>query len=319
MSLIRRFLDSNTALASAALFLLALIAAPAAMSSIRKVDVLVGPPSPVAVEDTVDVTVASMLEVVGASGNLRAVIGTPETLTEITALEPLLAGKDIVAGIQPLGAQAPDGDPLTLVAMKSFDATKGARQDGYYVGRWARSGLAARNPRYAPPTGFISVTEENASTPVSERFRLADFLTHDQQSVWPKVLVLQPRLLDKLELIAEGLERRGLPSDLRILSGFRTPQYNEQGVGRKGGRASASRHMYGDAADVFVDANGDQRMDDLNRDGRINGRDAKVLFAVAEEVERQHPELIGGLSAYSPTKAHSGFVHVDARGHRARW
>ena len=42
------------------------------------------------------------------------------------------------------------------------------------------------------------------------------------------------------------------------MSGFRTPQYNKGG-GNTGGRAGLSRHMYGDAADIFIDSNGDGR------------------------------------------------------------
>ncbi len=42
-------------------------------------------------------------------------------------------------------------------------------------------------------------------------------------------------------------------------------------------------------------------------------------YRLAEEVEQIHPELIGGLSAYPATGSHGPFLHVDARGHRARW
>ena len=60
------------------------------------------------------------------------------------------------------------------------------------------------------------------------------------------------------------------------MSGFRTPQYNVAG-GNTGGRAGLSRHMYGDAADVFIDNDGDGVMDDLNRDGRSSIEDARVI------------------------------------------
>ncbi|HET7903296.1 MAG TPA: D-Ala-D-Ala carboxypeptidase family metallohydrolase, partial [Candidatus Eisenbacteria bacterium] len=186
-------------------------------------------------------------------------------------------------------------------------------------GNWPARVPGAVDPRYAPPAGFIPVTPENQSTPVSKRFRLRDFLTHDQKDVWPKVLVLRVELLDKLELIGDELERRGLPGSLRIMSGFRTPQYNAKGVGANSGRAGRSRHMYGDAADVFVDANDDGVMDDLDGDGSVTIRDAEVLYAVVEGVEGRHPELVGGLSAYRANSEHGPFVHVDARGTRARW
>jgi len=258
--------------------------------------------------------------VLGSSGKLRALIGTPASLAQRLDLHPILSGVSIdEPGVHPLALPAPDGDPLVVVSLESFGATRGSMQDGYRVGRWPTHGVASNNSRYAPPAEFIAVTPENELTPVSKRFRLRDFLTHDQQDVWPKVLVLRTPLLDKLELIGDELERRGLPGVLHVMSGFRTPQYNAQGAGAKGGRAGASRHMYGDAADVFVDADGDGKMDDLDGDGRITVRDARVLYAAAETVEARYPDLVGGLSAYTATTAHGPFVHVDTRGVRARW
>ena len=259
-------------------------------------------------------------DLLGSSCNLRALFGTASSWAERPELQPLLARVSRAApGVHSLGLPAPDGDSVVVVTLERFAAIRGARGAAYRVGRWPTTGLAAHDPRYAAPPGFIPVTSENEATPVSKRFRLRDFLTHDQQDVWPKVLVLCPALLDKLELIGDELVAWGLPGKLHIMSGFRTPQYNALGVGRKGGRARDSRHMYGDAADVIVDADGDGVMDDLDGDGRITIRDARVLFGVAELIESRHPELVGGLSAYPANAAHGPFVHVDARGVRARW
>lgn len=259
-------------------------------------------------------------EILGVSGNLRALIGTAAALEQEDRLRPLLIGVPIqTPGVHSLGRTAPDRESLVVVSMEPLETMKRARLAAYRVGRWPAGGLAARDPRYAPPPGFIAVTPGNAETPVSKRFRLRDFLTHDQADVWPKVLVLRVALLDKLELIGDQLASRGMPGTLHIMSGFRTPQYNARGVGTRGGRASASRHMYGDAADVYVDEDGDGRMDDLDGDGRVTIEDARLLLAVAEGVEARHPDLAGGLSAYPANSAHGPFVHIDARGTRARW
>lgn len=294
---------------------LLLTAVPSALPAIQSTSEPRG--WPVTVGDS---TRAPGWEVLGLSGNLRALIGTPVSLAQDLRLQPLLSGVPLgTPGVYSLGLPTPGGDSLVVVTLESLGAIQGSRLDAYRVGRWPTRGLAARDPRYAPPAGFIPVTLDNESTPVSKRFRLRDFLTHDQQDVWPKVLVLRVVLLDKLELIGDELGRRGLPDLLHIMSGFRTPQYNAQGVGRKGGRARESRHMYGDAADVIVDSNGDGVMDDLDGDGKVTLRDARVLLAVAEGVEVRHPDLAGGLSAYPANSAHGPFVHVDARGVRARW
>ena len=154
---------------------------------------------------------------------------------------------------------------------------------------------------------------------MSEHFKLRDFLTHDQANVWPKFLVLEMRNIDKLELVLADLQKRGIDvSGVRVMSGFRTPQYNKGG-GNTGGRAGLSRHMYGDAADVYIDSNGDGVMDDLNRDGRINIEDSRVVSQAVDRVEAAHPELIGGAGVYPAAAGHGPFIHIDTRGYRARW
>ena len=84
-------------------------------------------------------------------------------------------------------------------------------------------------------------------------------------------------------------------------------------------RAKDSRHQFGDAADVFIDNNGDGRMDDLNGDRRVDLRDARVIEAAVDRVERQHPALVGGCGYYSASGGHGPFTHIDTRGYRARW
>ena len=72
--------------------------------------------------------------------------------------------------------------------------------------------------------------------------------------------------------------------------------------------------------DWYVDNDRNGAMDDLNKDGRVNKEDGRVIGKAAERVERKYPELVGGIGLYSPNPgAHSGFVHLDTRGYRARW
>jgi Peptidase M15 len=209
--------------------------------------------------------------------------------------------------------------PFAFITMLPFSAKQRGRIGAYRLGSWPYERRTPRSPAYANPEGFIEVTPENQDTYVSEHFRLRDFLTHDQQSVWPKYLVLSERLVDKLELVIDDLNQHGVPvTHMTVMSGFRTPRYNVQGVG-EGGRARDSRHQYGDAADVFVDNDGCGRMDDLNRDGRVDRRDAQVILDAVERVEAGHPEFTGGVGVYKATAAHGPFAHVDARGTRARW
>jgi uncharacterized protein YcbK (DUF882 family) len=211
-------------------------------------------------------------------------------------------------------------DDLRLITLKPFAAKKDEKIGLYYLGRWPfEAGGTPKSKAYANPAGFIEVTRENKDTPVSEHFKLADFLTKDQYDVWPKYLVLEPRLLDKLELVIEELQSEGhTVKRVHVMSGFRTPRYNKTG-GNTGGRANLSRHMYGDASDIFVDNDGNGTMDDLNHDGRVDATVAKVIADAAERVEARYPALVGGIGVYRACCGHGPFTHIDTRGYRARW
>jgi hypothetical protein len=209
---------------------------------------------------------------------------------------------------------------LRVITQVPLSRRREGRIGAYLVGEWPfERGGSPPSEAYRPPTGVVEVTLENVNLQVSEHFRLGDFLTKGQADVWPKYVLLSPRLLDKLELTLQEMVRLGHPIDhVGVISGFRTPSYNAHG-GDTSGRGDLSRHMYGDAMDVYVDNDRDGRMDDLDGDGRVTIADARVLAAAAEAGEGAHPTLVGGIGVYAPTGAHSGFVHVDTRGYRARW
>jgi uncharacterized protein YcbK (DUF882 family) len=116
----------------------------------------------------------------------------------------------------------------------------------------------------------------------------------------------------------QELRVMGVRADrMHIMSGFRTPQYNGPG---EGGRALLSRHTYGDAADVWVEAGSRTGyIADLNGDGRRDTGDAYVIMEAIERVEQRHPELVGGVGVYRENGARGPFVHVDVRGNRSRW
>ncbi len=207
---------------------------------------------------------------------------------------------------------------MHVLPLIPFGFKIGGRMGVYRMGNWPGERRAS-TARYDVPSGFIEVTTGNRDLAVSEHFRLRDFLTKDQAHVWPKYLVLREALLDKLELAINELQLMGYPVQrLHVLSGFRHPFYNAQGVG-PGGRARESRHQYGDAADVFVDNDGDGRMDDLDGDGRATVLDADLIILAVERVELANPELTGGVGRYYATHSHGPFVHIDVRGTPARW
>jgi hypothetical protein len=226
------------------------------------------------------------------------------------------------AGAWRLQLSSPDGftqrvEELTLVTRVPLSAKRGGWINGYHIGRYVAEDT--RSGAYAPPPGFIEVTPFNQDMQVSTHFRLRNFLTKNQFAVWPKYLALDLRLIDKLELVLQELNAMGVRAEnMAVMSGFRTPAYNIQGVG-EGGRALLSRHTYGDASDVWVDSDQDGYIDDLNGDGRRDTGDVLVMLRAVERVERRYPELIGGAGVYNGNGAHGPFIHIDARGYRSRW
>lgn len=253
----------------------------------------------------------------GASRKLRARFVSPRVAKGLPILRELFGDTASTRA----GVYAADDSVggFHFITMRPFADKIAGRIGSYRIGFFPAEQRGARSLAYNNPEGFLEVTSSNQDTRISDNFKLRDFLTHDQQATWPKYLVLREPLVDKLELVLAELRSMGVAANrLRVMSGFRTPQYNAQGVGA-GGRVQDSRHQYGDAADVYVVNSSKDWMSDLNRDGRVDTRDARVLADAAERVELAHPELIGGVGIYKATSAHGPFVHIDVRGSRARW
>jgi hypothetical protein len=286
------------------------------------VDVLVaepGDPLPLSVPAGVGDGVTLEYRPVGDGGLVVNAPGTPVPVDSAGVVrapgEPGVWG--MVAVREGVVRELPGVRVITQVPLSR---RREGRIGAYLIGEWPfERGGSPPSEAYRPPTGIIEVTPANVGLQVSEHLRLGDFLTKGQVDVWPKYVLISPRLLDKVELTVQEMERRGhAVQHVGVISGFRTPSYNVHG-GDTSGRGALSRHMYGDALDLFVDNDRDGRMDDLNGDGRVNVADARVLAEAAGAVEEAYPTLVGGIGIYSPTGAHSGFVHVDTRGYRARW
>lgn len=208
---------------------------------------------------------------------------------------------------------------VSVITLVPLSRKQGGRIGNYRIGNWPNEQGGATNPIYRPPAGMIEVTPQNKETWLSEHIQLKDFITKGQENVWPKYVVVQPRILDKVELVIQELEAMGHPvKNIFAVSGFRTPAYNAGG-GNTVGRGKLSRHMYGDAMDIAVDNDNNGIMDDLNGDGRINLSDARVIGSAVDRVEAKYPNLVGGMHYYPPTGGHQGMVHIDTRGFRARW
>lgn len=193
--------------------------------------------------------------------------------------------------------------PLAVMVPRS--EKKGPELNGYKMGYYR--GDRARRTDPEAPAGFVQIDTMDVDLPLSANLRLAHFITHDRQSTWPRYAAVDPRLIDKVELILSEIASWTGASDpdpvpFDVHSAFRTPLHNR--LVRSSARDS--RHQLGDAIDIAVDA---------NRDGRVNSRDARLVALAVDIVERSHPDLVGGMGVYS----RGSYVHIDARGKKVRW
>jgi hypothetical protein len=233
-----------------------------------------------------------------------------------------LEGADVVTpehpGLYRLALVAP-GLPrrivpgLTVGVLVPFEEKQGRTLNGYKMGMWR--GERRADAKAPLPAGFLEVHERDQDRPLTRHIRVSDFLTHDDQSQWPRYLAVDTRLLDKLELVLAQLEAdRGDVAvageaprfAMEVRSGFRTPFHNA----RVPGSARDSRHQSGEAVDVAIDA---------DRDGRFTLKDLRLVVKAIEEVEEAHPELVGGIGTYTSRRFSSPYVHLDVRGDHVRW
>ena len=193
-------------------------------------------------------------------------------------------------------------EPLSNVDAKGW-------LNGYRIGQYPKD----------PPAGFIKLAgPEDRQHRISPHFKLGQFLCKQQPDHWPKYVLVSQDNIRRLEALLAELNEDGRTEakTFFVMSGFRTPFYNSAI-----GSAKFSRHMYGDAADIYVDyAPRNGNMDDLNRDGKVNKADANWLYDYAQKLFKRRGDLPkGGLGSYKANAVHGPFVHVDGRGRPARW
>ena len=222
-------------------------------------------------------------------------------------------------GFYPLTVtQLQSGEAMTInvFVMVPLNRLRRGYVNGYRVGRYPSVPLRLL-PNYRTPKGFIEVTSENEDVLVSPHFTLKQFVCK-QEANYPKYIVLKENLLVKLELLLEKANEKGYSCDtFEVMSGYRTPYYN-----RLIGNVRYSFHLWGGAADIFIDQNPqDGVIDDLNQDGRVDRADAEVLCNLVEEIcpEPIQASFLGGLGIYRASTSHGPFIHLDVRGKVARW
>ena len=121
---------------------------------------------------------------------------------------------------------------------------------------------------------------------LTENFSLHEFRCKDGTDV-------PPELIENVTFLAKNLQilRQKIDKPMRIVSGYRTPEYNRKVKGSR-----RSMHLLAKAADL-----------------RVSGMTSDELHAVISDAIKKDLIAPGGLGWYP------SFVHYDTRGRNARW
>ncbi len=166
-----------------------------------------------------------------------------------------------------------------------------------------------RYKKLAKDKQFYVVTGQDVFKYVAGTFRVRDLMPKDRfykdhikeypedgELYW----LLDKKVLYKLVELQNALKKKGLDKNAFVIkSGFRHPQHNEKIKGAK-----KSSHMKGQAIDISVG--------DVNRDGKTNKKDKKLVLDI---LEKEVIKNSGGIGRYPGTMS----IHFDVRGYRARW
>ena len=121
---------------------------------------------------------------------------------------------------------------------------------------------------------------------LTDNFKLSEFKCRDGSDV--------PDLyMENVQLLAENLQvlRDHIGKPIRVISGYRSPEYN-----KKIGGAKKSQHMLAKAADI-----------------KISGVSPKEVKAIIVSLIKEGKMHSGGVGLYTT------FTHYDVRGRNARW
>jgi uncharacterized protein YcbK (DUF882 family) len=178
--------------------------------------------------------------------------------------------------------------------------------------------VRAHAEAYQPPMRFVELTPKTQDLLVSPHLRLEDLVVPDEDTGerHTDVVPVDYELISGIETFRQALAHQGVdPDTLRFLSIFRSPRHN-----RAVGSGTFSRHKYMDAFDFIIDADEDGAMDDLTGDGEVDRDDGLWLVALVEALQGAGRLPVGGIGVYTfVTSEHKVTLHVDFRGHRARW
>jgi hypothetical protein len=158
-------------------------------------------------------------------------------------------------------------------------------------------------------TNWYKIAGDQAYLFVVGRFRLREFMAHDPFVSNPMLdmeeqdhqyLCIDQKVLHKLLDLLLWMDKNGYDTQqVTINYGYRHPSLNKRAHG-----APKSRHQWGQAIDLLIG--------DVNHDGKKDEEDKKPLIKVLETTIIGNK---GGVGRYPG----SPVIHMDVRGHKARW
>ncbi|TDO78278.1 peptidase M15-like protein [Halanaerobium saccharolyticum] len=174
-----------------------------------------------------------------------------------------------------------------------------------------------KKDHYKKPDGFWKIDESILDLKITPHFKVAQFLTR-QSNQLPQFIAIQESLLLKLEFFLEEVNKAGYQAEtFGIVSLYRSPYFNK----KIGNDTDFSRHLFGDAADIYIDNSGDRWMDDLNGDSQSTKADADLLYDLAVKFDQKEEffHLQGGVCSYKGNGVRGPFIHIDTRGFHVSW
>ena len=209
-----------------------------------------------------------------------------------------------------------------------FDRAGSGVIEGYPIGIYPNEtapnvpGIVQRHAEnYAPPKWFVKVTQETGRLQLSPHFRLGDFASPGETGK-DHFIAVKPELITYLEEVwSAAIHEYGPSARVVILRAYLSP-FEWQRLFQKGAAYTTfTRFQYGDAAALIIDLNGSGRLGDLNRDGKVDLEDAKVLATLLVKVQdnlKLKGEVLEVAKPIEPDWPETPYVAADLRGERSR-
>lgn len=205
---------------------------------------------------------------------------------------------------------------INVFVLHSHQEKNGQYLENFRIGHYPEIPVD-KSEYYTKPDGFLKIEESLLEVNLTPHFKMEQFLTSQSEKL-PQFIAIQESLLLKLEFFLEEVNNAGYQADtFGIVSLYRSPYFNKE----LGNNTDLSRHLFGDAADIYIDNSGNEWMDDLNEDGNSTRADADILYdlAVKFDQKEEFSALQGGVSSYKGNGVRGPFIHIDTRGFHVSW